>query len=332
MSRYLEHHDETPDGSLCAMLPQDIRGANEKMEFGNRVGGLFADLHSYIKDPIERLLAIHNSTTAAKHLAITMDTASVVQNYMGGFLNPNLGKGLNKVLQRTKLMERAGPFAVNTLITNVPGPNFPLYHAGAQMVSYWGIPPLMDCLGLGHAVFSYCGRISLSASACREMMPDPAFYMECVEASFKEILDAAKAYEKASEEKQATLPAIEKAAPAARKRKASSAAVTTAKPDSVEQPSLAATKVASKETPAKKASSKKAPAKKAVAKKAVAKKAPVKKVSDAKPSVAPKSSAAEPNSTKAAPATASAITSTTETQTTANTITAASKTEQQTES
>jgi WS/DGAT/MGAT family acyltransferase len=334
MSRYLEHHDETPDGSLCAMLPQDIRGANEKMEYGNRVGGLFADLHSDIKDPIERLLAIHNSTTAAKHLAVTMDTASVVQNYMGGFLNPNLGKGLNKVLQRTKLMERAGPFAVNTLITNVPGPNFPLYHAGAQMVSYWGIPPLMDCLGLGHAVFSYCGRISLSASACREMMPDPAFYMECVEASFKEILDAAKAYEKTSAEKQATLPAIEKAQPAARKRKASSSATTAAKKDSTEQASPEPAKVANKKAPIKKAVSKKAPAKKAVAKKApvkkaVAKKSPIQKASDAKPSETLKPSAANANSSKTA--VASGITTNPESKT-ETAATRASTTVKQTES
>ena len=63
----------------------------------------------------------------------------------------------------------------------------PRYHAGAEMVAYWGIPPLMDCLGLVHAIFSYCGRISLSAMACREMMPDPDFYIQCLNDSFDEI-------------------------------------------------------------------------------------------------------------------------------------------------
>ena len=195
MRKYLTHHNELPEESLCAMLPQDIRTEANKNEQGNQVGGIFSDLHTDIENPIDRLVAIHESTTLAKRLAIEVDTAAIVQNYMGGFFNPRMGRRFNKLLQNSKVMERFGPFACNTLITNVPGPNFPLYHAGAEMVAYWGIPPLMDCLGLGHAIFSYCGRISLSAMACREMMPDPEFYIQCLNDSFDEILSAAKQHE-----------------------------------------------------------------------------------------------------------------------------------------
>lgn len=194
MRKYLTKHNELPEESLCAMLPQDIRSAADK-GFGNKVGGIFADLHTDIDNPIDRLLAIHESTNQAKHLAEELDTSVIIQNYMGGFLNPKMGRRLNRLMQSTRVMERFGPFACNTMITNVPGPNFPLYHAGAQMVAYWGIPPLMDCLGLGHAIFSYCGRISLSAMACREMMPDPGFYIECLNDAFDEMLAAAREHE-----------------------------------------------------------------------------------------------------------------------------------------
>ncbi len=195
MRKYLAKHNELPEESLCAMLPQDIRTEATRNVSGNQVGGIFADLHTDIENPIDRLVAIHESTNLAKHMAEEMDTAAIIQNYMGGFFNPKMGRRFNRLLQSTRVMERFGPFACNTLITNVPGPNFPLYHAGAQMVAYWGIPPLMDCLGLGHAIFSYCGRISLSAMACREMMPDPGFYIECLNESFEEILNAAKVYD-----------------------------------------------------------------------------------------------------------------------------------------
>lgn len=191
MQQYLQQHDEAFAESFCAMLPQDIRQENER-EMGNKVGGLFADLHSDIEDPIERLLAIHQSTNNAKDFAVTVGTADIVQNYMGGFLAPSLGKNYNRLMQSTRLLERAGPFAANTLITNVPGPNFPLYHAGAKMVAYWGVPPIMDCIGLGHAVFSYDGKITISASACREMMPDPAFYAQCLKDSFAQLEQQSK--------------------------------------------------------------------------------------------------------------------------------------------
>lgn len=220
VTRYLNHHHELPQESICAMLPQDIRTESDRDQYGNRVGGLFADLQSDIVDPIERLVAIHKNTTAAKELANQVDTAAVVENYMGGFLNQNLGSRFNQLVQRTKILERAGPFAVNTLITNVPGPNFPLYHAGAKLVTYWGLPPVLDCLGLGHAIFSYCGRISISANSCREMMPDPSFYIECIRASFDEILSAAKTLE-AEQKAQASEEKTEnKTAKAPRKRRA----------------------------------------------------------------------------------------------------------------
>lgn len=198
MRKYLDKHKELPEESLCAMLPVDVRTDANRDVQGNNVGGIFSDLHTDLANPIDRLMAIHQSTGDAKNLAEVMDTTSVVQNYMGGFFNPKMGRRFNRFLQKSKVMERFGPFACNTLVTNVPGPNFPLYHAGAEMVAYWGIPPLMDCLGLGHAVFSYCGRISLSALADREMMPDPHFYISCLNTSFEEMLEAAKKYEKQS--------------------------------------------------------------------------------------------------------------------------------------
>ena len=79
----------------------------------------------------------------------------------------------------------------NTVVTNVPGPQVPLYMAGARLVSAYGVGPVMDSMGLFHAVTSYCGSIAITVTACRKMMPDPAFYRECLQASFDELLEAA---------------------------------------------------------------------------------------------------------------------------------------------
>ena len=91
----------------------------------------------------------------------------------------------------------------NTVVTNVPGPPVPLYMAGARMVSSCGIGPVMDSMGLFHAITSYCGQLQITVTACREMLPDPAFYASCLRESIDEYKALAAAAEKATATKSA---------------------------------------------------------------------------------------------------------------------------------
>jgi hypothetical protein len=93
---------------------------------------------------------------------------------------------------RFRLANRIQPF-LNTVITNVPGPQIPLFFTGARMVSLFGMGPVFDGMGLIHAVFSYSGRISISVTACREQMPDPGFYADCLQDSFDTLYTAVEA-------------------------------------------------------------------------------------------------------------------------------------------
>ena len=76
------------------------------------------------------------------------------------------------------------------VVTNVPGPQVPLYLAGAKLLSMFGMGPVTDGMGIIHPVFSYNGEIAVSVTACREMMPDPGFYADCLQASFDELAAA----------------------------------------------------------------------------------------------------------------------------------------------
>lgn len=87
-------------------------------------------------------------------------------------------------------MERIGPILCNTIITNVPGPNFPLYHNGAKMVSFGGVPPLPDGIGLAHAIYSYDKNISLSILSCPSMLADVEVYRQYLQQSFERLKDA----------------------------------------------------------------------------------------------------------------------------------------------
>jgi hypothetical protein len=67
----------------------------------------------------------------------------------------------------------------------------PLYLCGARMSYFSAIMPIADGLGLSVAVTSYDGRIIVSPTSCRELMPDPEFFAQCVRDSFQELLAAA---------------------------------------------------------------------------------------------------------------------------------------------
>jgi hypothetical protein len=93
---------------------------------------------------------------------------------------------LAKAFGRWHMAERLPPL-YNTVITNVPISNHPLYSMGTKMVAYYGLGPVVHGIGLFQPVIGYDGKITVSAISCREMMPDPAFYCECLQESFDEL-------------------------------------------------------------------------------------------------------------------------------------------------
>ncbi len=188
LRNYLKELNELPEESLCAMMPVDTRTETTKDHQGNHIGGIFTDLHTHLNNPIERLNAISQSTSEAKTFAEELDTSVIVQNYMGGFFNPALGKTFNRLIQHAKLTERLGTVMANTLVTNVKGPKTKLYHNGVPLKHYWAVPPLSICIGLNHAIFSYCDTITLSITADKAMMPDADLYISCLQSSYQQLL------------------------------------------------------------------------------------------------------------------------------------------------
>ena len=76
------------------------------------------------------------------------------------------------------------------VLTNVPGPPIPIYSSGARLESMMGLLCLTDGLGLGHVVQSYVDEATIAFTADRELLPDPDFYVKCIEDSFAELLSA----------------------------------------------------------------------------------------------------------------------------------------------
>jgi diacylglycerol O-acyltransferase / wax synthase len=189
LRKYLEAHNELPEESLAAMAPVNVRSDKDKTG-GNIVSTMTVQVRSDIADPLERLQAVHESSSKAKELTNAIG-AKTMTDY-SQFIPATLTAQAARLASRWGLMNRMSP-QFNCVITNVPGPPIPLYNTGAKMVANYGTGPVQDGLGLFHVISSYCGQFVISATSCRVMMPDPGFYKECLQASFDELLAAAKA-------------------------------------------------------------------------------------------------------------------------------------------
>lgn len=188
LRKYLAHHGELPRESLTAMAPISVRDPSQQGTAGNQVSAMMVRLGSHIEDPLERLADVHRGTQSSKALTNAIGARNL-SDY-SQFVPSALAGLAARMYTSSGMAERTQP-VLNCVVTNVPGPQTPLYFAGARAVKMVGLGPIQDGMGLIHPVFSYCGQISVSFTSCREMLPDPAFYSECIQASFDELAAAA---------------------------------------------------------------------------------------------------------------------------------------------
>jgi WS/DGAT/MGAT family acyltransferase len=228
MQRYLAAHEEKPEHSLCAFAPINTRG-NSKADGGNKISMMVVDMMSDIADPIERLNTVHQGAVESKayHNAVGASTLTDISQSMPASLMA-LG---SRAVAASGMMANMKPVA-NTVVTNVPGPQFPLYMGGAKLVKSQGVGLVLDGCGLFHPVTSYNGMITITFQACRLQMPDPEFYAECLQQSFDEMLSAAtpkKTRKKAPAKPRARKTAAKKPAAKSASRKAVPKRKTTSK-------------------------------------------------------------------------------------------------------
>ena len=191
MRKYLESKNDLPKKTLTAMAPISVRAKEEKGDMGNQVAAMIAPLGTHIADPIERMEYVRSQTVNSKTMTEALGARNMTE---ASKVSPALWMSLGAQLYtRLGLANRGVSAPFSTVVTNVPGPPVPIYSSGARLESMMGLLCLTDGLGLGHVVQSYCDEATISFTACRELLPDPNFYVQCIEESFAELRDAAQA-------------------------------------------------------------------------------------------------------------------------------------------
>ena len=191
MRQYLESKDELPTQTLVTGCPIDVRSAEERAAGGNMVGFMNVALRTDIVDPIARLAAVHDEALSAKAYAEALGPRFAVD--LTDVMPGNVLSLAIRTASATGLAEASTVF--NTIVTNVPGPPLQLYMCGAALIDSISLGPLLPNVGLFHIVYSSVqdkkGIISISFTACRDMLPDPAFYASCLKSSFEDLRKSA---------------------------------------------------------------------------------------------------------------------------------------------
>jgi len=187
MRKYLQSKGELPEQTLVAGCPIDVRSPEERASGGNMVGFMNVGLRTEIEDPVERLAAVHEESVSAKAYAQAMGPKMMVD--LTDVMPGNVLSLALRAASSTGLAE--ANVVQNTIVTNVPGAPMQLYMCGAELVDSFSLGPLLPNIGIFHIVYSSVlnkkGTITLSFTACRDMMPDPGFYADCLQESFDEL-------------------------------------------------------------------------------------------------------------------------------------------------
>ena len=186
LRHYLESHGELPDETLVAACPASIRSSSETGSGGNRLFGRLHALETTIADPLERLAAIVDETSAFRDTADTSSSSRLME--LVGTVPTTL---LGLTVKAASAVPFSGPAVANTTVSNVPGPTDPIYFAGARLLRVTGLGPLIGGMNLFHIVASYNGTVSIGVTADRSALPDPGHYADCMQTAFQEMLSAA---------------------------------------------------------------------------------------------------------------------------------------------
>jgi WS/DGAT/MGAT family acyltransferase len=185
---YLLAGDELPGVPLVALVPVSVTPDMAELKGSNKISAMFVQLPCELDDPLERLRAIHEGTKGAKeeHKALG---AGTLQNW-AEHATPNVFAAAARLYTRMKLANRHRPLA-NLIISNVPGPDVPLYMGGSEMLGMFPLGPVMDGMGLNITIMSYRGVLYWGLASDARAVPRLWDIAAAIPAALTELMHAA---------------------------------------------------------------------------------------------------------------------------------------------
>jgi len=187
--RLLEARGEPVDRVLRTMVPVSVRPRDDRGvavgdgSLANKVSAMFAELPVGLSDPVERLHAV--STQLANLKESRQAVAGEALTSLSGFAPPAL------LALGARIATKAAQRNVNTVTTNVPGPQMPLYVLGRKMLSAYPYVPLAGQIRIGIAIFSYDGHVTFGVTGDYDTAADIEVLCQGIEEEMAVLLEAA---------------------------------------------------------------------------------------------------------------------------------------------
>jgi WS/DGAT/MGAT family acyltransferase len=187
--RWLIEHTELPADPLVAQIPVSVRTDEQVGTYGNRIMLMSAPLFTNEPDPHLRLRRTHDALSGMKerHKALP---AELLQD-ANHFIPPAVFARAARTTFALNTSSRGRP-TWNLVISNVPGPQLPLYCAGARLEANFPVSVITDGMGLNITVMSYCGKLDFGIVADRDQMPDVKKLLGWLDESLDELKEPAK--------------------------------------------------------------------------------------------------------------------------------------------
>ena len=168
LRRYLARHGGVPQAPLIATMPISLREPGDT-HFGTAATLSLVNLATHIADPVRRLKAVRAAAGATKSLA--RGARALIPTDFPSIGVPWIVSSMAALYGRSHIADMIPPIA-NVVISNVPGPQVPLYTAGARMEAYWPVSIVEHGLGLNITVLSYMGTLGFGFTAARAAVAD----------------------------------------------------------------------------------------------------------------------------------------------------------------
>lgn len=179
----LRRRVDPADLDFRTSAPVSVRKDEDKGKLGNNVSSWIIRLPLGEEDPMRRIEAIHETTQELKRS----------KQALGVEMMMAAAEWAPSILLSLGAQAASGP--INMIVTNVPGPQFPLYMLGAKLEAIFPVVPLLENMGLGVALMSYDGKVCWGFNADYELVPDLSTFVRLVEESFAEIQRAVQVRE-----------------------------------------------------------------------------------------------------------------------------------------
>ena len=188
LRRYLAHHGAIPKKPLIAAMPISLR-APGNTEYTTQATMSLVNLNTHVADPLRRLQAIRDAAGAVKELA--RRAGGVLPTDFPSIAAPWVLRGLASLYGRSGIASAMPPIA-NVVISNVPGPQVPLYAAGARMATYWPMSIPEHGVGLNITVMSYAGAMGFGFTAARNAVLDARPLSVALQEALDELVEATR--------------------------------------------------------------------------------------------------------------------------------------------